>query len=291
MTDLLLDDLDDTIDLPRKNGELVFAAPWEGRAFGMAVALTDGQQETWAEFRQQLIAEIAAEEAKATNEQFAYYERWLAAFESFVLNAGLVTTEELDARTNEYATGLRDDDDGHQYSHVSFLADIAPAIETCPPPVKRTIVRRADGYSINVVRHAGQLFVCATGCCCGHTERGHDPVPTEVYHAEWERRRLRNKVHLSMGGCLGPCALSNVVLLLFAGQDIWFHSVKGEAQVQAIYDYIEMMLAAGTYLPTPPALAAQVFTVFDAPSSPVHAHAVSAPSYTGADNRAPHVQS
>ena len=272
MTDLLLDDLDGAANLPRKNGELVFAAPWEGRAFGMAVALTDGQRAAWETFRQRLIAEIAAaEEAGVADAQFAYYERWLAAFESFVLDAGLMTAEELDTRTNEYATGLRDDDDGHQYSHVSFLADIVPAPEICPAPVKRSVVRRADGYSINVVRHAGQLFVCATGCCCGHTERGHDPVPTEAYHTEWERRRLRNKVHLSMGGCLGPCALSNVVLLLFAGQDIWFHSVNGEAQILAIYDYIEAMLAAGDYLPPPPALAAQVFTVFEAPSSPVHA--------------------
>lgn len=273
MTDLLLDDLDGAADLPRKNGELVFAAPWEGRAFGMAVALTDGQRAAWEGFRQRLIAEIAAtEEAVGADEQFEYYERWLRAFESFVLDAGLMTAEELDARTNEYAIGLRDDDDGHQYSHVSFLAEIAPTTDICPAPVKRTIVRRTDGYSINVVRHVGQLFVCATGCCCGHTERGHDPVPAEVYHTEWERRRLRNKIHLSMGGCLGPCALSNVVLLLFAGQDIWFHSVKGEAQVQAIYDYIEAMLAAGYYLPPPPALAAQVFTVFEAPSSPVEAH-------------------
>ncbi|MHB8647291.1 MAG: nitrile hydratase accessory protein [Thermomicrobiales bacterium] len=264
MADIVLDDLDGVAEVPRKNGELVFAAPWEGRAFGMAVALADGEGERWEAFRQRLIAEIAAtEESGEAGEAFAYYERWLAAFETFVLDAGFVTAEELDARTGEYAAGLRDDDDGHQYSHVSFLAEIAAFPEACPAPAKRTVVRRADGYSINVVRHVGQLFVCATGCCCGHTERGHDPVPTEVYHNEWERRRLRNKIHLSMGGCLGPCALSNVVLLLFAGQDIWFHSVKGAAQVQAIYDYVEAMLAAGECLPPPPALAAQVFTVFD----------------------------
>jgi cobaltochelatase CobN len=215
-----------------------------------------------------LIAEIAvAETAGETGEDFAYYERWLAAFESFVLEAGMVTAEELDARTVEYATGLRDDDDGHQYSHVSFLAEIDANLEACPAPVRRTIVRRADGYSINVPRRAGQLFVCATGCCCGHTERGHDPVLTDLYHTEWERRRLRNKVHLSMGGCLGPCALSNVVLLFFAGHDIWFHSVQGDEHVYAIYDYIEAMLAAGDYLPPPPALTANVFTVFDPAST------------------------
>jgi nitrile hydratase accessory protein len=282
MSDAPLDNLDGAADLPRKNGELVFAAPWEGRAFGMAVALTDGQRAAWEEFRQRLIAEIAAVEASGTPDaQFAYYERWLAAFESFVLAEGLVTPEELDARTVEYATGLRDDDDGHQYSHVSFLAEINPDLEACPAPAKRTVVRRSDGYSINVVRHAGQLFVCATGCCCGHTERGHDPVPTDLYHTEWERRRLRNKVHLSMGGCLGPCSLSNVVLLLFAGQDIWFHSVKGEEQVHAIYDYIEAMLAAGECLPPPPALASQVFTVFDPAPTPVPPRSTPIPAYAG----------
>ncbi len=282
MSEILIDDLNGAADLPRKNGELVFTAPWEGRAFGMAVALTDGQSAAWEEFRQRLIAEIAtAEAAGATGEEFAYYERWLAAFESFVLDTGMVTAEELDARTEEYATGLRDDEDGHQYSHVSFLAEIDPNQGACPVPVRRTIVRRADGYSINVLRRPGQLFVCATGCCCGHTERGHDPVPTDLYHTEWERRRLRNKIHLSMGGCLGPCALSNVVLLFFAGRDIWLHSVKGAEHVLAIYDYIEAMLAASDYLPPPPALAANVFTIFDPASALVRdysTHLVVAPS-------------
>ena len=33
--------LDGTAALPRKNGELVFQALWEGRVFGIAVALSD----------------------------------------------------------------------------------------------------------------------------------------------------------------------------------------------------------------------------------------------------------
>ena len=76
---------------------------------------------------------------------------------------------------------------------------------------------------------AGQLFVCATGCCCGRTEDGFAPVPAETFHREWERRRLRNVVHLTIGGCLGPCALANVALLLFDGQAQWFHSIDSEA--------------------------------------------------------------
>lgn len=86
------------------------------------------------------------------------------------------------------------------------------------------------------------------------------PVPVDRYHAEWEQRRLRNIVHLTIGGCLGPCALANVAMLLFDGQALWFHSVNSEALVLSLYDYIEQMLAADRYLPPPPPLAALQFT-------------------------------
>ncbi len=125
---------------------------------------------------------------------------------------------------------------------------------------KRNIVRRPDGLRVNVARFRGQLFVCASGCCCGRTEDGFQPVPADVYHEEWERRRLRNFVHLTIGGCLGPCALANVVLLLFDAQSLWFHSLGSPQQVWALYDYIEAMLEADGVLPVPPALAAYQFT-------------------------------
>ena len=100
-----------------------------------------------------------------------------------------------------------------------------------------------------MARFRGQLFVCATGCCCGRTDDGFAAVPTELYHGEWERRRLRNVVHLTIGGCLGPCALANVALLLFDGQAQWFHSIDSEALVRALYDHIDAMLAADGCLP------------------------------------------
>ncbi|HEY8683979.1 MAG TPA: (2Fe-2S) ferredoxin domain-containing protein, partial [Chloroflexota bacterium] len=99
--------------------------------------------------------------------------------------------------------------------------------------VPRNLVFRADGKMVNVARKQGHLFVCATGCCCGHTERAFAAVPDSLYHEEWERRRLRNKVHLTIGGCLGPCPLANVALLLFDGRHIWFHSVNEPALVLA----------------------------------------------------------
>ena len=125
---------------------------------------------------------------------------------------------------------------------------------------RRNIVVRRDGRRVNVARFRGQLFVCATGCCCGRTEDGFAAVPTETFHREWERRRLRNVIHLTIGGCLGPCALANVVLLLFDGQTQWFHSIDSEAQALALYDHVEGMLEADGCLPPPAALAPYHFT-------------------------------
>ena len=104
--------------LPRKNGELVFDALWEGRAFGMAAALNEQGTYLWREFRDQLVDEITA--ADAVGDESTYYERFLAAFEKLAVARGLVTTEELDQRTEEYASGVRsdfDDDDHHDHDH------------------------------------------------------------------------------------------------------------------------------------------------------------------------------
>ena len=104
--------MDGPAALPRKNGELVFEAPWEGRAFGLAVAMSDQEQYAWDEFRQRLIAEIS--HAETGGARSTYYERWLAALESLLLDRGLVSRDELERRTAEYASGARHDhDDDH----------------------------------------------------------------------------------------------------------------------------------------------------------------------------------
>ncbi|MBV9172319.1 MAG: nitrile hydratase accessory protein [Chloroflexi bacterium] len=87
--------------LPRKNGELVFEAPWEGRAFGLAVLLNERGQYEWNAFRDKLIAEISDDRA--------YYESWLTALENVLLSRGLVDRAELSARTEAIRSGERDD--------------------------------------------------------------------------------------------------------------------------------------------------------------------------------------
>ena len=127
---------------------------------------------------------------------------------------------------------------------------------------KRAVVWRADGEQINVLKKRGQLFVCSLGCCCGRTDKGFAPAPQDLHHQEWERRKLRNQVHLTQSGCLGPCALANVVLLIFDAQPVWFHSINDQTLVRAIYDYVEMMVRADRYLAPPPALLPLVFDGF-----------------------------
>ena len=99
--------MDEQAALPRKNGELVFEAPWEARAFGLAVALNEAGVYPWRDFSQGLAAETAAVERQGA--PASYYERWLETLEKLAIARGLVTLDELDARTAEYAFSAHDE--------------------------------------------------------------------------------------------------------------------------------------------------------------------------------------
>ena len=98
------------IALPRENGELIFQAPWEARAFGLAVALNQQDLYEWREFSAELAATIAA--AEQNNDPSSYYARWVASLEELIIAKGLLSREQLDAKTAEYAANI-DDDHGH----------------------------------------------------------------------------------------------------------------------------------------------------------------------------------
>ena len=75
--------------LPRLNGELVFEEPWEGRAFGIAVALNHQRLYEWVDFREQLVGQISSDERAGIEGR--YYDQWLRAMEGLLLEQGLVT--------------------------------------------------------------------------------------------------------------------------------------------------------------------------------------------------------
>lgn len=95
---------DQTIAPPRRNGELVFEAPWEGRVFGVAAALRERGLFGWEDFRARLIAEIADwERRREPGEPYRYYARWQAALERLLAEQGLCSSAELDSRAHALA--------------------------------------------------------------------------------------------------------------------------------------------------------------------------------------------
>lgn len=92
---------------PRRNGEFVFEAPWEGRVFGLAVALGDAEHFPWEAFRAQLIAAIAASDRRPEGERPAYYENWLGALKKLLVDRGILTAAEIEDRMRQFATGQR----------------------------------------------------------------------------------------------------------------------------------------------------------------------------------------
>ncbi len=134
----------------------------------------------------------------------------------------------------------------------------------------RQRVTREDGRAINVVQRRGHLSYCHGACCCGRTDRGYAAVPSEIYKEEWLKRKLRNTVHMTKGGCLGPCPLANVASLEFDGQSVFFQSVSQPWQVRLIFDYIESMIRADRFLPPPAELAVFTFDFYDWKARPHH---------------------
>src|SRR5262249_58340079 len=99
-------DWDGPLSPPRRNGELVFDALWESRVFGMTMTLYERGAFHWDEFRDRLIAAIAAVEANQDRPgaPSRYWECWLAAFERLVTEKGLCPPEAVASRVAALAS-------------------------------------------------------------------------------------------------------------------------------------------------------------------------------------------
>jgi nitrile hydratase accessory protein len=105
---------------PRDNGELVFAEPWESRAFGMAVSLYEAGAFRWERFQGALIARIRAwEDDHPPGEDYSYYRCWLQALEDVLAVDGTVLPEEVAAR----AVALAGRPAGHDHHPADADAD------------------------------------------------------------------------------------------------------------------------------------------------------------------------
>lgn len=103
-------EMEGPLSYPRKNGEPVFDAPWQSRAFGMVVGLHKAGLYPWDEFKRLLIEEIASGQCQAAPAGSPeYYYHWMEAFSRLLVTKGIVTRDEMDCRITEFQTGVRQD--------------------------------------------------------------------------------------------------------------------------------------------------------------------------------------
>ena len=86
-------DVDGATAPPRRNGELVFDAPWQSRVFGLCAAIVEtcfeGDREP---FRQHLIVAITAEPDRP------YWDSWTLALQQLAVGTGLLDALAIERR-------------------------------------------------------------------------------------------------------------------------------------------------------------------------------------------------
>lgn len=100
---------------PRNERGPVFGAPWEAKAFALAIRLHERGLFTWSEWTQALAAEIgaastagAASAAGAANTAGeddpvgCYYQHWLGALETLLARKGVTSLDELTRYTEAW---------------------------------------------------------------------------------------------------------------------------------------------------------------------------------------------
>jgi hypothetical protein len=113
------------------------------------------------------------------------------------------------------------------------------------------------------VKSPAQVLLCK-GCCCGKVERGLPEVPVERIKAVWKAEKLNRAVQLTISGCLGPCDLPNVAVVVTAEGVAWYGLLAGDAHYDALIAWARDCQAAGAALPPPAAWAGHRFERFEA---------------------------
>jgi nitrile hydratase accessory protein len=103
---------------PRRNGELVFDAPWQTRLFGMTMALHESGAFEWEEFRQRLITAIGEwDTSHGDAEPYEYWTHWQTALEDLIDDLGVVSAAALADRASAYAARPAGHDHDHPHGH------------------------------------------------------------------------------------------------------------------------------------------------------------------------------
>ena len=100
----------------------------------------------------------------------------------------------------------------------------------------------------------GQVVLCK-GCCCGRTDRGLPEVPVERIKEIWQREKLNRSIQLTVSGCLGPCDVPNVVLVITPERNEWLGLIEGDTAYEQLIQWARDCHEAEALIPLPESLA------------------------------------
>ncbi|MBI1191082.1 MAG: (2Fe-2S) ferredoxin domain-containing protein [Tepidisphaera sp.] len=106
-----------------------------------------------------------------------------------------------------------------------------------------------------------QVVLCS-GCCCGRTDKNRPGVPLDELKALWKLEKLGTTVQLSISGCLGPCAMANVAMLIFPDQTLWLGPLTHDIDYAVLAGWAIACRDAGSLSPLPLLLQRLVFQRF-----------------------------
>lgn len=106
-----------------------------------------------------------------------------------------------------------------------------------------------------------QLVFCE-GCCCGRTDRGRPEVPVERLKAVWKAEKLNRSVQLTISGCLGPCDLANVALVITPDGNRWLGALAGDAAYDALIEWARQCHRERQLAPLPAEIEGRQFKRF-----------------------------
>jgi hypothetical protein len=122
------------------------------------------------------------------------------------------------------------------------------------------------GAVLSARQARGQVILCQ-GCCCGRTDRGFPEVPVDRIKAAWKSGRLNRSIQLTVSGCVGPCDLANVAVIVGPKGTSWFGDLKTH-HYDILIDWAQRCHAARALLPAPQDLRQHRFDWFLVEPSP-----------------------
>ncbi len=116
--------------------------------------------------------------------------------------------------------------------------------------------------TLTTKRQALAQLVFCQGCCCGRTDRGRPELPVEQLKSTWRDEKLNRTIQLTISGCLGPCDLANVALVMSPEGNQWIGAMAGSDMYESLIVWARQCHSEQKLLPLPAELEQRIFERF-----------------------------